>query len=146
MHTHGNAARPSFAHGTSLAKLLLRISLGVGLLSAVADRFGLWGPAGKPTVAWGTFANFLAYTTKLNPWVPIRLVPALGWAVTLTEVLLGIALLAGFRLRITAAGAAILTTVFGIAMAISIGVQAPLNYSVFAFAAGAYLLATLSDR
>jgi hypothetical protein len=26
-------------------------------LSAVADRFGLWGAFGEPYVAWGTFAR-----------------------------------------------------------------------------------------
>jgi hypothetical protein len=31
-----------------IAPLLLRLALGVTLLSAVADRFGIWGPPGQP--------------------------------------------------------------------------------------------------
>jgi hypothetical protein len=43
----------------SYASLLLRIGLGVGFLSAVADRLGLWGPFGQPNVEWGNFSRFL---------------------------------------------------------------------------------------
>jgi hypothetical protein len=41
------------------ANLLLRVGLGVGFLSAVADRFGLWGAFGQPNVEWGNFSRFL---------------------------------------------------------------------------------------
>ncbi len=40
-------------------------ALAAGFLSAVADRFGLWGPTGTPGVAWGGFDPFLVYTRKL---------------------------------------------------------------------------------
>jgi hypothetical protein len=33
------------------ATVFLRLALGVAFLSAVADRFGLWGPAGAKNVA-----------------------------------------------------------------------------------------------
>ena len=47
----------------SYATLLLRIGIGVGFLSAVADRFGLWGAFGQPNVDWGNFSRFLEYRT-----------------------------------------------------------------------------------
>lgn len=124
-----------------IALTLLRFALAAGLLSAVADRFGLWGPPGKPLVAWGSFAAFLTYTSKLNPWCPTRLIPALGWAATIAEIVLGLSLIAGFRLRQTGAAVAVLTTIFAVAMTFTLGVEAPLNYSVFSFAASAYVLA-----
>jgi hypothetical protein len=61
-----------------IASIILRLALAVGLLSAVADRFGLWGPPGKPMVAWGTFTAFLAYTAQLNPGALAGLYPRLG--------------------------------------------------------------------
>jgi hypothetical protein len=41
------------------ATLLLRIGIGAGFLSAVADRLGLWGAFGQPNVEWGNFSRFL---------------------------------------------------------------------------------------
>ena len=84
---------------TALAAVFLRLALAAGFLSAVADRFGLWGPAGTPGVAWGGFDPFLAYTGKLLWYLPAGLVPAAGWAATVLEVTLAIGLLAGVRLR-----------------------------------------------
>jgi len=37
-----------------------RLALGFSFLSAVADRFGLWGAYGAPHVAWGDFGRFIA--------------------------------------------------------------------------------------
>lgn len=123
--------------------LYLRFALGVGLLSAVADRFGLWGQPGAPLVAWGDFQNFLRYTAALNPWVPAHWVAPLGWVTTACEAAFGIALILGFRTRLTAVATGLLTLVFALAMIFALGVKAPLNYSVFAFSAGSFLLATL---
>src|SRR3954469_26048517 len=55
---------------TKLAAVFLRLALAAGFLSAVADRFGLWGPAGTPGVGWGGFDPFLAYTGKLLWFLP----------------------------------------------------------------------------
>src|SRR5215469_6204298 len=43
-----------------IAPLLLRLALGVTLLSAVADRFGIWGPPGAGAVSWGDWTYFVA--------------------------------------------------------------------------------------
>lgn len=36
----------------SFSSAFLRDALGLGFLSALADRFGLWGPFGTPNVSW----------------------------------------------------------------------------------------------
>src|SRR5262245_65405083 len=84
---------------TAVAAIFLRLALAAGFLSAVADRFGLWGPAGTPGVAWGGFDPFLAYTGKLLWFLPAGLVPAAGRVATVLEVALAVGLLAGVRLR-----------------------------------------------
>lgn len=123
------------------SQLFARLALAAGFLSAVADRFGLWGPPGAPRVAWGTFAHFLAYTQKLNPWAAAALVPALGWFVTIAEVVLAVWLLTGVRSKEAALASGVLLVLFGIGMTIGSGIKAPLDYSVFAAAAGALVLA-----
>src|SRR5262249_27282611 len=87
---------------TRLLLIYARMALGVAFLSAVADRFGWWGAPGARNVAWGDFRHFLAYTGKVNPYLSASLVPALGWFATACEIVLGVALIAGFHLRWTA--------------------------------------------
>lgn len=119
----------------------LRIALGIGFLSAVADRLGLWGPPGTPNVAWGNFHNFLAYTAKLNPWFPASWIPTLGWIATVCEFTFGLALIIGYRTRLAAVLSGLLTLVFAISMVCAVGIHAPLSYSVFAVSASSFLLA-----
>ena len=40
-----------------ITPVFLRLVLGGAFLSAVADRFGLWGPAGTRNASWGDFAQ-----------------------------------------------------------------------------------------
>src|SRR5437016_14526688 len=87
---------------TAVAAVFLRLALAAGFLSAVADRFGLWGPPGTPGVGWGGFDPFLAYTGRLLWFLPAGLVPAAGWTATLLEAALAVGLLAGVRLRAVA--------------------------------------------
>src|SRR5947208_17099286 len=51
---------------TRVAATALRVALAAGFLSAVADRFGLWGMPGTPGRAWGDWSHFLTYTGRLN--------------------------------------------------------------------------------
>ena len=46
--------------------VFLRCALGTAFLSAVADRFGVWGAPGQPGVAWGDFAHFQIYAAQVN--------------------------------------------------------------------------------
>jgi len=121
--------------------VFLRLVLGLSFLSAVADRFGLWGPFGHRNVAWGNFARFVAYTAKLNWYLPAAMIPTLAAIATGAEVLFGLLLLVGWRTPIAALLSGILLTTFGVAMALALGVQAPFNLSVFSAAGGAFLLA-----
>ena len=123
------------------SSVLLRAALGVGFLSAVADRFGLWGPFGEPNVDWGNFSRFLEYTHAINWFMPAETIPALGIIATVAEIILGFLLLAGWHTRATALLSALLLLTFGVAMVFGLGVKAPLNYSVFTGMGGALLLA-----
>src|SRR6201992_2166090 len=120
------------------APVAMRMALAAGFLSAVADRFGLWGPVGTPGVSWGGFAKFLDYTGTLLPFLPARLVAGAGWAATVAETLLGVALLAGVRVRLAALASGVLLLTFAIAMTTALGPEAPLSYSVWTAAAGGF--------
>ncbi len=124
--------------------VLLRIALAVGFLSAVADRFGLWGAPGAAGVAWGAWEPFVAYTAKLNFFVPSSVAAILAILATAAEIILAVALIIGFRLRETALASAILLLLFALTMSLSGGVKGPLDYSVFTAAAAALLLAAVS--
>ena len=126
---------------TTYSALFLRMALGISFLSAVADRFGLWGPYGRPNVAWGDFARFVAYTEKLNWFVPASMVAVLAWASTFAEALLGLALVVGFFTRAAALLSGLLLLWFALTMTVALGVKAALDLSVFSASAGAFSLA-----
>src|SRR6516162_3677694 len=128
---------------TTVAAIFLRLALAAGFLSAVADRFGVWGPAGTPGVSWGGFAPFLVYTGQLLWFLPASLVPAAGWASTVLEVALAVGLLVGVWLRAVALATGVLLLVFAVTMTVALGAEAPLSYSVWSAAAGSFLLASL---
>ncbi len=134
---------PDRVRSTAAAALFLRLALAAAFLSAVADRFGLWGPAGTPGVAWGSFEPFLAYTGELLWYLPAGVVKIAGWMATVLEVVLALGLLVGFRLREFAFASGLLLTTFAVAMTTAYGPEPPLSYSVWTAAAGAFLLASL---
>ena len=121
-----------------IAVFLLRIALAAGFLSAVSSRLNLWGAQSS---GW---SKFVWYTAEVNSFLPHSWIPSLAVLSTLAESSIGILLLIGYRVRKTALCAAILTVLFGIAMSISFGCKEPLDYSVFVFSAGAFLLSTFS--
>jgi uncharacterized membrane protein YphA (DoxX/SURF4 family) len=126
-----------------LVPIFLRLALGVTFLTAVADRFGIWGRFGTPNVAWGDFTRFTQYTGQLNPWAPAALVPALAWAATIAEIVLGVALLLGLFTRWSALSSGILLLLFASGMSMGTGIKSALNGSVFSAAAAAFALAVL---
>jgi len=123
----------------------LRLALGVSFLSAVGDRFGLTGAFGQPNVAWGDFGHFIAYTAKLNWFVPAQMIPALAWAATCAETVLGVALIVGVLTRTAAWLSGLLLLLFALSMTSALGVKSPLNASVFSASAGAFVLAACTD-
>src|SRR5215470_16649002 len=112
---------------SNTAPVAMRMALAAGFLSAVADRFGLWGPIGTPGVSWGGFAKFLDYTATILPYLSTTLVAVAGWASTVAETLLGVALLAGVRVRLAALASGVLLLTFAIAMTVALGPEAPLS-------------------
>ena len=124
----------------------LRIALSASFLSAVADRFGMWGIPGAPSVAWGEWAAFVNYTAKLNWFLPAAIIPLLACIATLAEIGFAIALLIGWRLQWFALGSGLLLLSFALTMLISDGIKNPLDYSVFTAAGGALLLAVMSSK
>ncbi|WP_284461279.1 DoxX family membrane protein [Chryseobacterium sp.] len=121
-----------------IAVFSLRIALAAGFLSATASRLNLWG---SQSSGW---KNFVHYTAETNSFLPQSLAPGIAVLSTVAEVLIGILLLVGYRIKKVAFCASILTLLFAVAMSISFGLKEPLDYSVFAFSAGAFLLSTFS--
>jgi putative oxidoreductase len=99
----------------------------------------------RPECGYGNFDGFIAYTAKVNSFMPASSVLFLAWSATIAELVLGIFLLIGLWLRWTALASAVLLILFGTAMAISFGLKSPLDYSVFSASATAILLA-LNER
>lgn len=119
------------------AKIYLRLALAAAFLSSVASRFGLWGEG----MGWGNFQNFLDYTAKLNPFVPLKFIPFLGWTATIAETLFAFLLIIGFRLRETAFLSGIMLIFFAVGMSLGFSVKEPLDYSVYTASAACFLLA-----
>jgi uncharacterized membrane protein YphA (DoxX/SURF4 family) len=128
-------------NGTHIVRLFARFALGVSFLSAVADRFGLWGPYGATNVSWGSFAHFVKYTGAVTFLFPSSLTVLFAWAATVAETLFGILLIAGFKIRIASVLSGFLLLSFAIGMATGLGIKPPFDYSVFSAAAAAFLLA-----
>src|SRR5438067_13509061 len=76
-------------NGTEIVRLFARFALGASFLSAVADRFGLWGPHGAMYVSWGDFAHFVEYTCAVTSFFPSSLTVSFSWSATAAEPMLG---------------------------------------------------------
>lgn len=126
-------------------RILLRFALGTAFLSAIADRFGLYGPHGTPGVSWGDWFHFLQFVAYLNWFVPRALIPALGTVETIVEFTLAVALLAGICQRVVAWASAGLLLLFALTMGIALGIKAPLGYGVFTAFAAALLLGAVAN-
>ena len=82
------------------------------------------------------------YTHQLLPFASGWLLAVIVWAATATEASLGVLLLIGWRPKLVGAATCLVLIVFGIAMAVSLGMESPLSYSVFSAvsAAAAYAI------
>ena len=118
-----------------IAKLFLRLTIVASMLSSVADRFGIWA---KEVCTWGDMDKFVAYTQSLIPYIPADVVLVLAWTATVLEVLFSLCLLLGLKLKWTASLTGLMILVFAVAMATSVGIKAPLNYSAFTASAAAF--------
>jgi uncharacterized membrane protein YphA (DoxX/SURF4 family) len=123
------------------SSVVLRLGLALGFLSAVADRFGLWGSFGERNVEWGDYSRFLDYTQTLNGYWPTSFIPTLGAFATGAEILFGLLILVGWHTRIAARLGGGLLIVFATAMTISLGIKSVFNYAVLTGIGGSFLLA-----
>ena len=131
-------------NASGIGQLLLRLSLGVGFLIPVMDRVGLLGPPGSGA-SWGDWKHFVDYTNTLIPFASRQVANVASIFATLGELIFGIMLIVGFRIKEAGLGAALLTLAFGLCMAIFLSISAPFNYPVFVFTGGALVLSGL-DR
>jgi uncharacterized membrane protein YphA (DoxX/SURF4 family) len=126
---------------TRFVRIALRLSLAAAFLSAVADRFGLWAPLGQGS--WGSMDSFADYAHLLIPFASGWFLTVIVWGATATEAALGVLLLTGWRPNLVGATTCLVLIVFGVAMAVSLGMESPLSYSVFSAASAAAAYAIL---
>lgn len=124
-------------------KLFLRLALAFSFLSAVADRFGFWL---KEISVWGNWDNFLSYTQIINPWFPESIIPVIGAAATILEILLALFLIIGFKTEFFAKLSGFLLLIFALSMTFSTGIKGAFDYSVFTASAAAFALSTLKEK
>ncbi|GAB1450234.1 hypothetical protein MASR2M47_02900 [Draconibacterium sp.] len=124
-------------------KLFLRLAIAIGFLSAVADRFGVWG---KEFSVWGNWYAFVDYTQLINPWIPSFLIPAIAVVATAAEIIFAIALLLGFKTELFAKLSGFLLLIFALSMTFSIGVKSAFDYSVFSASAAAFALSLIKEK
>ncbi len=127
---------------TKYIKVFLRLSISIGFLSAVADRFGLYA---KEVSAWGNWQAFTEYTQQMNPWFPEGVISAIAIFATGLEIVFGICLLIGFKTEITAKLSGVLLFIFGVSMTFAFGVKPVLDYAVFGVSAAAFALSTMNN-
>jgi uncharacterized membrane protein YphA (DoxX/SURF4 family) len=124
-----------------VVRIALRLSLAAAFLSAVADRFGWWKPFGQGS--WGSMGAFADYAHQLVPFASGWLLTVIVWAATVIETTLGGLLLIGWRPKLVGTATCLVLIIFGTAMAVSLGMESPLSYSVFSAASAAAAYAIL---
>lgn len=124
-----------------IVQLLLRCSLGIGFLLPVLDRLGYFGAPGDANVVWGDWASFAAYTHQLMPYINLKGASFFGFVATVLEVLCGILLLVGYKIKYAAFGSFGLTLIFALSMLFFVHYRAPFTFSVFVVSFSSLLLA-----
>jgi hypothetical protein len=118
--------------------------IGMLLLGAVADRFGLLGANGDPGVSWGDWSHFRAEAAQLVPWS--HLVEPAAVTATVAELLLGTMLVAGLAWRWTGKLAAGLFVVYLVAMVPGMGPSSVLQYGIPVLIGGCLLASARGER
>ncbi len=119
-----------------IIQLFLRIAVATAFLSAVADRFGLWGK----NAAWGNWENFLEYSNTLNFYAPEILKEPMAVTATVLELAFALLLLIGFKTKIIANLSGLLLIIFAVTMTFSLGIKSTFDYSVWISAGACFLL------
>ena len=74
--------------------------------------------------------HFMPYVAQLNPWFPAAFIPLVGRVATIAEIVLGVWLLVGFRMRLAALSSGWLLVAFAAGMTAGPGVKTAFNASV----------------
>jgi uncharacterized membrane protein YphA (DoxX/SURF4 family) len=128
---------------TKTIKLFLRLAISLSLLSAVADRFGMWN---VEVSAWGNWDNFVASTKTITPWFPNSIIPILAIIATVAEIIFGLCLLIGFKTELFAKWSGFLFLLFALSMTFSTGIKGAFDYSVFTASAAAFALSFMKEK
>ncbi|WP_165836385.1 DoxX family protein [Taibaiella soli] len=129
----------------NIPQLLLRWALGITFLTPVFDRLGILGAPGTGNIEWGNWENFINYTSTLMPIFSRSVTNIMGGIATVSELLIGICLIVGFKTRYAALGASLITLTFIVFMTLSVGIQKPINYGVFTASAAGFLLSFMPN-
>lgn len=128
-----------------IPQLLLRCALGITFLTPVSDRLGLLGAPGTGNIEWGNWENFINYTTTLMPFLDRSMVNIMGTIATISELVIGILLIIGFKTKYAALAASLLTFTFILFMIFSVGIQKPINFGVFTATTASLLLSYIPN-
>lgn len=123
-----------------IPQLLLRFALGITFLIPFLDRLGFLGPIGSGNVEWGSWENFISYTSTLMPYFERSITNVMAGIATISEFLIAFCLITGFKTKYAALGSCLITLTFILFMATSVGIQKPINYGVFTAATASFLL------
>ena len=126
-----------------IIKIFLRLAIGIGFLSAVADRLGMWG---KEVSVWGNWNSFLDYTQIINPWFPISMISIIGIIATIAEIVFALCLIVGFKTELFAKLSGFLLLIFAISMTFATGIKGVFDFSVFTASAAAFALSLIKEK
>lgn len=126
-------------------QLLLRLALGLTFLTPVLDRLGILGQPGTGNIEWGNWSNFIDYTTTLMPFFDRPMVNVMGTVATISEAVIAILLIIGFKTRYAALASCLLTATFILFMITSVGLQKPINFGVFTASTASLLLSYIRN-
>lgn len=130
----------------STAQLLLRFALGIGFILPVLDRAGLIGKPGTSNISWGNWTNFVEYTHSMMPYVSTSMASFFGMVASIGEIICGILLLIGYKIKFAAFGGFLLTLSFALSMFFFFGYRSPFDYSVFSASFACLLLAAIEQE
>lgn len=129
-----------------IAAWILAVALGLDLMAAIADRFGLFGPPGSAGVSWGSWEHFVAYTGELLGPVLAPASPVAALLATLVEAVLSVLLVSGWQRRWAGKLTAGLLTIYLVAMAFTVGLDEVARYGMPLLIGGALLISAVPAR
>ena len=121
--------------------VFLRFALAASYLSSVTSRFGFWGE----DTGWGNYDAFLDYTAKVNPYLPLSVIPTVARMVDVAEISIALLLLLGFRIKETALISGVMLFLFAFGMNVGVGVISTLDHSVYTACFASLILAVLNN-